>query len=190
MTDNEKLLLKHAHRKVSELLANKELYETKISYTAEFGLNKDTFEFTSRPSDLSIKAAVTDIRHFIAPKSPINMKTLIHIARNNMDAEAIVKIDEFKTKWNQAKGTKGELLGFGIELGVNEVNITRALLLDSMINGDILHIDKEKSELLAFMRGNSMGSHFTMNFIELLILFVKLLYYFDKNFISKMLSDE
>lgn len=187
MNDKDRILLQHAHRKIAELLENKELYETKIAYTAEFNSNGDTFTFTSRPSDLSIKAAVADIRHFILQKSPIKMSTLVNIVRQKADKETQAKVDEFKTKWNEALGTKGESLGFGMELGINEQTITRALLLDVMINGDILHIDKEKSELLAFTRGNSMNAHFTLNFIELLVLFVKLLYHFDVTYISKEL---
>lgn len=190
MVEDDEMLLRHAHRKISELIANKELYETRITYSASFSMNDDTFDFGSKPSDLSVKAAVADIRHFTAQKSPIKMSTLINILRKKSDTEAQMKIDDFKKKWNQAIGTKGEPLGFGMEMMINEITISRALLLDVMVNGDILHLDKEKSALLDYTRGNSMSAHFTLNFIELLIQLVKMLYYFDMNFISKHLPNQ
>jgi hypothetical protein len=187
--EEDLIALKHAHRKVDELLDNKELYETKVSYSANYGNGNDTFGFTSRPSDLSIKAAVADIRHFTAEKSPIFLPKLLNIIRNYVDDDGKKKLDDFKVHWNKAVGTKGELLGFGIELQINETPITRKLLLDTMINGDILHLDAEKAKLLAFTRGTSMNAHFVMAFIDLLILYLKLLAYLDKQFLVELIKD-
>jgi hypothetical protein len=187
--DSDIISLKHAHRKIAELIENEELYQTRISYTTEFRNGKETFGFTSRPSDLSVKAAVADIRHFTAEKSPIFMPKLLRIVRGNIDDESKKKLDDFKLHWNKAVGTKGELLGFGMELQINETPITRKLLIDTMINGDILHLDAKKAELLALTRGNSMNAHFVMAFIDLLILYLKLLAYFDKQFLVKIIND-
>ena len=176
--------LKLATRKISELYENDDLF-TNVSYSMSMSAEKVSFEFTNRPSLISVKAAITDIRHFLMKKSPILFVKVLNTIRPTLKESEQSKLDELYNQWKLACGMKPkEGMGYGAEMVINGVNVNSKMLIDFMINGDILHLDDSKSTFLGYMRGNPMLGYTTMNFIILLQDLAKILFLFNKTYIE------
>jgi hypothetical protein len=189
MTAHDLITLQHAHRKIMELANNQDLL-TDISYELSIDTEKGQSSFKSRPSSVSVKAAVTDLRQFILEKSPIKFNNLTQIIYANVDSFRHGLLKDYANTWKILIGTRNIGLGYEFEMVVNDQKIDRKTLLDLMINGDIMHLDADKSQTLALMRGNPMSDHAEMFFMSLLQDMTQLLYRFDKEWIEPLINGD
>lgn len=138
MQPEDIISLKHAHRKICEITDNHDLFKS-MSYTISFdeksvGLGES--KFSERPSGVSVKAAVADLRHFTMPKSRIIFGRLVRIVRAELEEGEIYELDHINDEWNKLIGNKPGAIDY-MPLVLNGKTISRKDLIEIMINGDI-----------------------------------------------------
>ena len=189
MTDDEKKVLLHAHRKIKELRENAELF-TNLSYSTQIDTEeqKGSYGFKSRPSPNSVKAATADIRHFMLNKSPILWGSLMKICLAHTPTDKQEDLRKLGKFWSKETGNSGVELGMGMGLNLNGKPLTRKELLHLWINGDLMHIDGDASEEIALMRGNPFIGLAELVYIGALQNLAILLFNLDERFIQPLTS--
>lgn len=191
MTDDEKKVLLHAHRKIKELRENTELF-TNLSYSTQIDTEeqKGSYGFKSRPSQNSVKAATADIRHFMLNKSPILWGLIMKICLAHTPPDHQDDLRKLGKFWSKETGNSGVELGMGMGLNLNGKPLTRKQLLHLWINGDLMHIDGDASEEIALMRGNPFIGIAELVYIGALQNLAILLFNLDERFIQPLIKPD
>ncbi len=173
-----------ARRKIDELRNNEGLFVS-IKYTSTWNKDGEKTTFTSIPSREAIKSAALDIRHFIAPGSPLIMRALVNELREKPDVD-IDKLNEFYDAWRRAVGDKKtKSAPHGVALNMDGKDLSLREQIDLWNNGELFHVGNEKTDKLSQMYFDSFRDMSWMIFVSTLQDLAKLLFYFDKNFLKQ-----
>ena len=172
--------------KIDELRANEGIrtaIKCNFIWTADGG---DKTEYISFPPREAINSAALDIRHFIAPGSQFVMGALIKEIRKDerLDRE---EVEKFYHVWLRTLGGKGNASGpFGWAIYINDVPLTLEKQIDLWMNGQLFHVDEKKYDELEGITFSDIRDKTWVNFVETLRKLTKLLLYFDKHFLEKL----
>lgn len=191
MTEAEKKVLLRAHRKIQELRANRSLM-TRLSYSVNFDDKEQEGDsgLQSRPDINSVKAAATDIRHFLMPGSSIVWGGVMKICLKNIPIEKRPDLRLLGRAWSQEAGYRGGNTGLGMKLSLNGKSITRRQLIELWMNGDIFHLDEQETARVAFIRDNPQLHIVEMMFIASLQDLTRLLVILDRHYIEPILQTD
>ncbi len=188
LTKDQLVILQHAHRKIGELGENKDLFSSsslKISFNEKDGLS----DSLNSPSDIVIKAAVSDIRQFWMSNSDIQFNKLYKIIAPHLNSDDLTKLKLFKAAWHKTSETSDGNVKDIFQLILNEESIGNFTLIDYMINGDIMHVEKDKAKKIALMRGTPILGFAKITFTSLLQSMANILFALDHEFISAILRN-
>jgi hypothetical protein len=181
MNNDKKRTLETAHRKIEELKQNKDL-STRISYELKMSTSSPVqSNITGKPHANAIKAAAQDIRHFTMTDSRIHISKVVRILREEY-IEAQDELSAFHKRWKTVWGDRGRD-NFGTVYDFNGVELTRKKIVDLWMNGEYMHIDDEKSELVQLLRNTPMLASIELEFIVVLQELAKLLFWLDEKYI-------
>lgn len=176
--------LELARKKISEIRLNEALF-VNLKVTFNWKPNEgDSTDFESFPSKESIKAAAMDLRHFLASGSSINMGVLVKYLREQPDTD-IEKLDEFYKIWREQAGLRPtKMAPMGIALNMDGEDLTLKMQIDLWMNGELFHLDDQKTDKLERMKFSSFRDQSWMVFVNALQRLSSLLFYFNRNFLS------
>lgn len=180
----DKRQIKLAHKKISSLRENINLF-IKISYESKIASSEpSTTKFKSIPDINSVKAAAIDIRFFLSEDSDIFMPKLL----NQLHLEGVAdktKVADFREAWLKKTGDKkSKMAPCGIALVLNDEELTLKKQIDLWINGELFHHDIEKSEVLEMVNFGGTKEISYMIFVTTLQELTRALFYFEAEFIK------
>jgi hypothetical protein len=178
--------IKLFHERIERLKLNSDFFVSinfKLSY--KDGLGEKTA--LSGPDLKTIKAFVLDFRPFIANDEPVNFfKVCNIIEKSKTDVDLIKKLREARDAWSKLLEKKERIPMGGLRLKIDSEDLLSEKNLNLWINGEYFHLDEEKKMFLEKIQGTPFELVSKFVFIDLLQRLSGVLFWFDKEVISKL----
>jgi hypothetical protein len=176
--------LELARKKISDIRSNEALF-VNLKVTFHWKPDEgDSTNFESFPPKESIKAAAMDIRHFLASGSSINMGALVRYLREQPETD-LEKLNKFYKIWREHAGLRpSKTAAMGHALNMDGEDLTLKMQIDLWMNGELFHLDDQKTDKLERMTFSSFRDQSWVIFVNAIQHLGGLLLYFDHNFLG------
>lgn len=177
------------HNRIERLRGNSDFFVNScvnIKYEKEKGIHT----VFKGPDIKTVKAFLLDFRPFILNDEPVNFDYISNLtyklALDDISRENIAKA---KIIWGGLLERKRETSIGGLRLQIDGQKLLSQKNLDMWLNAEFFHLDDDKRDLMGKVISNPMGQLSYFVFIDLLQRLSELLFWFDKNVVEVLLTD-
>jgi hypothetical protein len=189
--DEEKIKkIKLFHQRVEQLKLNTDFF-VHSSFDIDLKVNEASKASFGGIDQKTIKAFLVDFRPFILNDEPINfdfISNLIFIERENFDAEILKNTQEAKDVWAKLLERKESSPVGGLRLNINGKDLLSEKNLQLWMNGEYFHLKAEVRNPLEEIKIAPFEQLSYFVFIDLLQRLSGILFWFDKQVITKVLE--
>jgi len=182
-------ILKLFRYQVEKIKSNKDFF-TNLHWNLNFSQSKGIKSEFKRPDDKSIKAIVMDFRPFLLEDEPINFYKICNLIYCNISNLKLKdKVKEIRKAWSILLERKKGNTGSGLRLKFGPKDILSEENLNTWLNGEYFHLDKDKRKILEQM--NLMPPFRDLSlfqFIDLLQSLSLLIFHLDKEVVEKIIK--
>jgi hypothetical protein len=177
------------HKRVERLKSNTDFFvNSRVNIKYEKG--KGIYTEFKGPDIKTIKAFLLDFRPFILNDEAVGFDHISNtIYQLTLNTSLREKITKGKKTWSDLLERKHETAVGGLRLQIDGKKLLSKENLDMWLNADFFHLDDEKLGLLESISNNPMGQLSYFFFIDLLQRLSELLFWFDKNVIQAIQTD-